>query len=135
MRAFASVCLCVCVVEYMYDVCTQTISMIKKTETKKIQYTNLACIHTHRWWWWLNRLWMAKMTTFTNSFFPVAYRRANVCVYASASIALYLCDYFDIHLSLFFRFVSFSVSLFLILFYFPHISLRVLFFPYLFSAH
>lgn len=118
---FVCVSACPCVCDWvLVHVCTQTINMIKKTETKKIQYTKLACIHTHRWgwWWWLNRLEWQKWRHSRIVFSPSQhFKRVCLCLYLCRPVYLFVCDYFDIYTYHFFFCIfsfSFSVSLFLI---------------------
>lgn len=104
---------CLCVVEYLIHVCTQTINMIKKTANNDENTIHEIGIHyTHSSMRLLLLLmmmtksaWMAKMTTSTNCFFRVAFWTC----FSPLSPNIYLCDYFDTYTYHFFLFYCCSI--------------------------
>lgn len=87
---------CLCVAEYFVHVCTQTINMIKKKTAERRKYnTRNWHANTHssmRLTMMMTKsAWMAKMTTSTNCFFPVAFWTC----FAAVARYLFVRDYFD----------------------------------------
>lgn len=141
MRAFRE-CVYVCVSLslcgwVLVHVCTQTINMIKVDGVEENTIHEIG-MHTHSSMRLLMMMtksaWMAKMTTLTNCFFPVAFQTCCVCVCVCVYLCLSVASVYILICVRLFRHIHLSLLFFLVfVFGFTFLNFFRLYFPYIFS--